>query len=117
MSMVHIGCDTDMSCIFYMSPASMASSRESILLAFLWGAGAGAGADAGDIAAVSQWDACTAAGMLPGSSRSVAAAVILCCRCHVAESVFGSENSVDITSCELPLESSLGRGGLLACVS
>ncbi len=114
--MPQIGCDTDVSCIGYMSPASMASNRESILVAFLWGAGAGAdaGADAGDIAAVSQWDA---AGMLPGSSRSVAAAAILCCCCHVAESVFGSEIAVDITFCELLLESSLCKGGLLACVS
>ena len=114
MLMLLIDCDTDMSCIGYKSPASIASSREFILLAFLWGASAGA--DAG-IAAAPQWDACTAAGMLPGSSRSVVAAVILCCCCHVAKSVFGSEIAVDITFCELPLESSLCKGGLLACAS
>ena len=112
MLMLPIDHDTGVYYIGYKSPASMASSRESILLALLWGAGAGA--DAGDIAAVSQWDA---AGMLPGSSRSVAAAAILCCCCHVAESVFGSEIAVDITFCELLLESSLCKGGLLACVS
>lgn len=115
MLMLLIDCDTGDSCISYRSPASMASSRESRLLAFLWDAGAGA--DAGDIAAVSNWDACTAAGRLPGSSRSMAAAVVLCCGCHVAESVFGRENSVDITFCELPLETSLCKGGLLDCVS
>ncbi len=115
MLMLLIDCDTDMYCIDYKSPASIASNRESILLAFLWGAGDGAGA--GDIAAASQWEACKAAGKLPGNSRSVAAAVILCRCCHVAESVFGRENAMDNTFCVLPLESGLGRGGLLACVS